>query len=309
MTEKPAPSAREVNNQLLDMFEHGRVKEAQEAVSDYTRMKMREEGAFRKILPPVQITDDELTPQVDTDLPVRVCEKEPDSPAAYSVPFGSLPKNRYINGRKYRVMFQRLMTPKFVKDINELRTYDQDIRQIMSDNALKDMQSEEDGKWISTIESICVANGSVVPETGVIQWQTVLGGITRETWNDALKIMPRGPGHFSVNTILINNVSVIDFQKWGRDEIGGDLAGQVAVQGWGETTWFGIQIVVTIKRDLVPDNRIYMFTKPSRTGKSFILEDTTMYVDTKAFMIEFFAYESIGGSIANPTAVAIADFA
>ena len=137
-----SPTAKEINSALIDMFENGMQKEAQDAVTDFVRMRMREEGFLRQILPPVMVTDDDLDKQVDTDKPVIVCEKEPDSPAAISVPFGTLPMNRYIRGIRFRVMFQRIMSPRFVKDVNELRTYDQDIRQILSDNALKDMQAE-----------------------------------------------------------------------------------------------------------------------------------------------------------------------
>lgn len=302
------PTAREVNAALLDMFDKGLNKEAQEAVTDFIRMRMREEGFARQIIPPVQVTDTDLDKQVDTDKPVIICEKEPDSPAAISVPFGTLPMNRYIRGIRFRVMFQRIMSPRFLKDINELRTYDMDIRQVLSDNALKDMQTEEDGKFIGTVDSILVAPGYTVPDTGTIQWRTISGGITRDTWNDALRILPQTPSHFSASTILMNNVSILEFQKWGRDEAGGDFAQQVAMNGWGETKWFGIRILVTIKRDLVPDNRIYQFVRPAALGKFFLLEDTTMYVDTKAFMIEFFAYCSLGAAIANPAGVAIADF-
>jgi len=145
--------AKQVNKALLDMFEQGMQKEAQQLVTDFTRMRMREDGFLRKIIPPVEVTNDDLDIQVDTDKPVIVCEREPDSPAAYSVPFGETPFNRYILGDRYRVMFQRIMTPKFYKDVSELRTYRMDIRQVLSDNALKDMQAEEDGKFIGTVES------------------------------------------------------------------------------------------------------------------------------------------------------------
>lgn len=308
MAETYEPTAKEVNSALLDMFDKGLNKEAQEAVTDFIRMRMREEGFARQIIPPVQVTDSDLDKQVDTDKPVIVCEKEPDSPAAISVPFGTLPNNRYIRGINFRVMFQRIMSPRFLKDINELRTYDMDIRQVLSDNALKDMQAEEDGKFIGTVDNILIAPGTVVPDTGVCQWEEITGGITRDTWNDAMKILPKTPAHFSAATVLLNNVTILEFQKWGRDEVGGDFAQQVAMNGWGETTWFGKRILVTIKRNLVPDNRIYQFIRPEALGKFFLLEDTTMYVDTKAFMIEFFAYCSLGAAIANPAGVAIADF-
>jgi hypothetical protein len=302
------PTAREVNSALLDMFEQGLAKEAQDAVTDFIRMRMREDGFTRQIIPPVQVTDEDLDKQVDTDKPVIICEKEPDSPAAISVPYGTMPMDRYIRGLRFRIMFQRIMTPRFQKDVNELRTYDQDIRQILSDNALKDMQAEEDGKFIATVESILVGNGSTVPDTGVVQWDTFTGGISRDTWNESLKLLPSTPAHFTASTILLNNVTVFDFQKWGRDEIGGDFAEQVAMQGWGQSNWFGGRIHVTIKRDLVPDNRAYHFVKPAALGKFFLLEDVTMHVKTEAFFIQFFAYESLGAAIANPAGIAIADF-
>lgn len=302
------PAAKEVNHALLDMFDKGLEKEAREVVTDFIRMRMREEGFARQIIPPVQVTDDDLDKQVHTDKPVIICEREPDSPPAYTVPFGTLPMNRYIRGNKFRVMFQRQMTPRFLKDINELRTYDQDIRQIISDNSLKDMQAEEDGKFIATVESICIAPNVINPFTGVAQWVTIADTITRESWNEGLKVLPRTPAHFSASTCVMNNVTVLDFQKWGRDETGGDLAQQIALNGWGQTNWFGVRVLVSIKRNLIPDNRVYQFVVPKALGKFFLLEDVTMYVDAKAFMIEFFAYSSIGASIANSAGVAIVDY-
>jgi len=254
------------------------------------------------------VTDADLVPQVDTDKPTVVIPMEPDSPAAYSVPFGTLPMSRYIKQKKVRVMFQRLETPRFVKDINELRTMQMDIRQVLSDNSLKDMQAEEDRKAIATIEKILIGANQVVPDTNQAQWTTVGGGITRETWNDAMKILPSTPARFPCKTILINHVTILEFQKWGRDEIGGDMAEQVAVRGWGQGEWFGKNIIVTIKNDLVPNNRIYQFAEPKAALRLMLLEDVTMFVETRAFMVEWFAYESIGAIFPQASALAITDF-
>ena len=48
------------------------------ATSDYIRMRLREEGFLRKILPAQTITGDDLTKQVTTDKPAKVVELEPD---------------------------------------------------------------------------------------------------------------------------------------------------------------------------------------------------------------------------------------
>jgi hypothetical protein len=284
------------------------VKEAQDAINDYTRMQMREDGFTRRVIPPVTITNDELDRQVDTDKPVKVVDKEPDSPAAISVPFATLPLNRYIRGPRYRVMFDRILTPKFVKDVDELRTWDMDIRQILSDNSIKDMLAEEDGKFILTINTILLGKGTIIPETGVAQYVGIAGGVTRDTLAEAMKVMPRTPRRLNVATVLINHVTIWDVVKFGRDEIGGDLSQDLFRTGFTLRELMGVRFIVTIKRDLVPDNTIYMFAAPKFLGKFFVLEDTTMYIDRKAFMLEFFAYESIGCAIANVAAVARVDF-
>jgi len=305
-------TSREVNNAFVDQLtndDNSIVKQAQNAVNDFIRTKMREDGFLRRIIPPVQITNDELDRQVDTDKPVKIVDKEPESPAAVTVPFATLPRGKYIRGPRFRVMFSRIQTPKFIKDIDELRTWDMDIRQVLSDNAIKDMLAEEDGTFISEVNALLVGADLVVPATGVAQWQTIAGGITRDTINDGLKILPSTPNHLEAATMLINNVTAKEFQKWTRDEVGGDLAQDIVENGFMERQWFGVRVLITIKRDLVPDNTAFMFAEPKFFGKFFVLEDTTMYIDRKAFMLEFFAWETIGCSIANVAAVGRADFA
>jgi hypothetical protein len=70
----------------------------------------------------------------------------------------------------------------------------------------------------------------------------------------------------------------------------------------------GVRWIITIKRDLCPDGSVFLFADPKFLGKFLVLEDTTMYVDRKAYMLEFFAYESLGLCIANVAAVGRVDF-
>ncbi len=271
MPDAAAPPARMVNATLLDQLQPGSgfEKRAQDAVNEYVRMKIREDGFWRRILPPVQITNDELDRQVDTDKPVKVVDMEPNSPAAVSLPFATLPLSRYIRGPRFRVMFDRIVTPRFTKDVEELRTWDMDIRQVLSDNALKDLLAEEDGKAIATVDAILLGPDVVLPETGVAQWVTIPGGITRDTVAEAFKVLPRTPAHLNAATVLINNISIWDIVKWGRDEIGGDFSEELLRQGFAEREFMGARWIITIKTDLVPENVIYMFAEPKFLGKFF----------------------------------------
>jgi hypothetical protein len=148
----------------------------------------------------------------------------------------------------------------------------------------------------------------VIPETGVAQHVTIAGGVTRDTLAEAMKVLPRTPSHLNVATILVNNVTIWEIVKFGRDEMGGDMSGELIRTGFAEREFLGARWIITIKRDLVPDNTIFLFAEPKFMGKFFILEDTTMYIDRKAYMLEFFAYETIGSAIANIAAIGRVDF-
>ena len=306
------PTQQEI--QLLNetLFEQldtpGMQKQAIDAVNDFTRTKMREDGFYRRIIPPLTITNDELDRQVDTDKPVKVVDKEPDSPAAVSIPFATLPSNFYIRGPRYRVMFDRIVSPRAVKDVDELRTYVIDIRQVLSDNMIKDMLAEEDSKFIAAFNAVLPTPGVANVASGVVQYEEISGGITRETLVDALKVMPRTPSHFEVETCLVNNITIKELLKFGRDEMGGDFSQDIIKNGWAETNFLNCNWIVTIKRDLVPDDARFMFASPKFIGKNYELEPTTMYIRREAYMLEYFAYQTSGGSFGHTNGLARVDF-
>jgi len=301
-----------LNNAFLDKIEAGGSEKtaAADAATDFTRTRMREEGFLRNILPPIPITNDKLSRLVHTDAPVVVVEMEPGSPGAVSVPFNTQPISRYIKQPRYAVSMQRILTPKFTKDVDELRTYDMDIRQVLSDNAIKDMGAEEDGKFLGACNAAMGTRdtGGSNP-TGIALWNSNAGAISRSNLVEARKVMPRTSAHFTPETALINNVSVLEIEKWQRDQIGGDLAQDMLIDGFSERNFNGLKMIVTIKTDLVAEGTIFFFANPKNLGKFFVLEDTTMYLDRRAFMLEFFAYSFSGAAIGNIAGVTRTDFA
>lgn len=283
-------------------------KQAVDAVNDFTRTKMREDGFYRRIMPPIPLSNDDLDRQVDTDKPVKIVDKEPDSPAAISIPFATLPTNLYIRGDRYRVTFDRIVTPKFTKDVDELRTWHMDIRQILSDNAIKDMLAEEDGKFISAVNTALIGPGEFVPTSGVKQYQQFSGGVTRNNLWDSFKIMPSTPSNLEIHSILLNNITIKEVAKLNRNDMGGDLSEEIMRNGWTLSEFMGVQWIITIKKGLVPTNTMYHFADPKFIGKSYLIEDTTMYIRREAYFIEFFAYETLGGTIGHTSGLARADF-
>ncbi len=285
------------------------VKEAIDAASDWTRKKMREESFARKILPPITITPDQLDRQVSTSKPAKVVDLEPGSPAAITIPFGTMPTNEYIDGERYLVTLCRIATPKFTKDAAELATWIMDIRQVLSDNAIRDIGAEEDGKFIEAVDNFLVGAGSTIASSGVAQYEEISGGIDRDTLWDALKVMPSTPFNLETHTVLVNNITIKDVCKFDYNEVGGgDVSADIMRNGWTLVQFMGREWVITIKKDLVATNSMYMFADPKFLGKSYLLEDVTMYIDRKAFMLEFFAHETIGGAFGHVGGLARVDF-
>lgn len=301
---------RMANEILFDQLgTPGMEKQAEDTLNRYTKTTMRETGVLRKIIPLQKLTNDQLDRQYDTPIPAKVFDKEMGMPAAISVPLNDQPINYYIEGPRYRVTPSRTLSPRFTVDVDELRTWEMDIRQVISDNALKDMMTEEDQKFFTAVNSALLGQDTVIPSAGgVALWQGISGGIDRDTWNDALTVMKKTSFALSPHTVVINFVTIHELMKQGRDEMGGDYAQDIAKKGWASTEYMGTNLIVTIKRSLVPDNTIFLFADPDFIGKHCAIEDTTMYIKREAFMLEFFAYQTTGCTIAHIGGIARVDF-
>ena len=308
----PTPNEAKLLNESwmekISSGDPGLIKQAVDAVQDFTRTKMREDGFWRRIMPMLPVSNDQLTRTVDDENPVVIVDREPDSPAAITVPFGTLPETLYIRGERYKVQFARILTPRFTKDVDQLRTWVMDIRQVISDNAIKDALAEEDGKFLQSVNTVMIGPGFTVPTSGVVQWQQISGGITRDSLEDSMKIMPNTPSNLEVHTVLVNNITIKDVQKFGRDEMGGDLSQDIMKNGWTLSDFMGKTWVITIKKNLVPTSSMYQFADPKFIGKSYELEGMSLYIRREAFLLEFFAWETIGGSIGWTSGLARADF-
>ena len=303
-----------INSRIIESLDKGDVKKAQDASTDYTRIQIREESFAFKILPPEKATDDMLDRAIDERLQI-IWEIEPDSPAAKWVPLQSIPDGEYIVGSRYIIPFARLLTPKFVKDIDELRTVRQDIRKILTDNSIKDGLAEIDSKFMDTVNAIVFnapAAGAPNRVTGKVQWIDLSDPLNRETFAEAKKMLPRGNtrGKFRLRNYicLMNDVTAQDWLKLTRDKIGGDLAQDFFKNGLTTDTFLGVKAIFTIKDNLVPDNYVYFFAAPEFLGKCFYLTDWTMFMKKEAYFIEMFSYWLGGFAFGNVAAMAVCRF-
>jgi hypothetical protein len=282
---------------FIRKIEQGMIKEAEVSASSYIRKVMREEGFLRKILTPIQITDDQLDRDVNTDKPKVIVDKEPDSKATY-IPFRGKADNRYYSGSKFDVFFDVIESDHFHKDIFELKTYNNDIRQIIKDNVVKDIQTTEDGRFIQLVNTLV---------SGTAQEVSISGGLTSPNLAEAAKVLARVK--LPNGCMLMNSSTEKEILKFPATSIGDTVASKRHLDGFQEGKVHGIRTLVTIKRDLVPDNVVYFFAPEEFLGKFFVLQDATFYIEHKGHNVMFYTYESIGVGIANVNAVAKVTFA
>lgn len=292
-------TAAEFNEQFLRIAENhqdGIIKGASTEGGDFIRYQIRENGFFRNVIKPDPITDGQFDRQVDDDNPIRIEDMEPSSPGAKSCPFEDTPDIAPFRGRRFIVRFSKITTPEFRKNVDQLRTYRMDLRQVITDNALKDMETEEDARLIVTADRIVGAVGGV-GLAGVAQNHEIVGRVSRTSY--------KGIRNYLEDLDLVNGIVLInrhtstEFLGWKHDEIGGPLAETLfteGLRGLPKMEIMGMPHLATIKRILVPDYVAYLFTEQSYLGKAYQLVEPTMFVKKEKDMITFSAQEKIGFS-------------
>jgi hypothetical protein len=315
---------RVFNDTFLEMVKAGEEKKAAVSAQSFTRMKLREESFTEKILTPIDIANDDLDKAENPELLVKWNDREPDTAPAVTIPLGVVPDMYQFNGTRYPSYFTRITSPKYNKDIDQLRSYDYDIRAIMLELSTKDIATEIDTRFISRVDSIVgtknvvnTVNGVSINGLGLPQHVGISGGITRENVAEAFKVIKRlkvpfGPsqpdGGESKGVMLMNNVTADDFVKMSRSEVGGDLAQEMWVNGLPSKTLLGVKPIYTIKRDLVPDGVIYLFSSEEFFGKYYRLQPLTVFMKNEAYFLEYFQYMNLSLAIGNVKGVVKIDF-
>ncbi len=307
---KKLADVKAFNDTFVEMVKAGEVKEAAVSAQKFTREKLREDSFAEKVLTPIDIADDELDKAEDPELLVKWNDREPDTAPAVTVPLGVVPDGFQFKGTRYPSYFSRIISPVFEKDIDKLRTYDYDIRGVLLENSTRDIATEIDTRFITKIDSVLGTLNTANPLNGLglPQRVSIPGGITRENLAEGFKVIQRlrvpfGPtqpdGGENVGVMLMNTTTAMDVVKFGRSEMGGDAAQESFISGLPVTPILGVKPIYTLKRELVPDGVIYLFSSEEFLGKYYRLQPLSVYMENKAFFLQFFQYTNLSLSIGN----------
>lgn len=293
---------RELIDDILGADE-GLVKKASAATSKATRTQIREEGFQRAIISFDMITNEDLDYFGDSELPGVWFELEPDSPPARIIPYNDTPNTFAYRAEKYVVLISIVTTEEATKNINELRTYKTDVRQIVNDNMLRDIHTAEDTAFIAQIDRI--VGGTATNYTTSLDYEVQhvnMGTNTLQRQNVKAAISFLTNRQLPIGVFLMNQRTANEFLGWNRTEVGGDLAEKFLRQGLKALErfeLFGLPFISTIKNDLVLDGVMYQFAPKEFLGNALMLEDITVTIKKEYDIIRMRAQEQIGLTIGN----------
>lgn len=258
-----------MNQSFLNKIDQGLTKEAGVAASAFVRQKLREDGIARKVLPFQPITAAELDRQT-TEEPTVICEKEPDSIAA-TLPFLSRSAIRYWTGSRYPVTFQKIASEDFRKSKFELATYRTDIRTVLQDNSIKDIQEQEDVGFYNNLLAIRAAN---VAAGATDNQYTIAGGFTKANFLAGIKkLLER---RLPVGCVLMSQSLYADMLSFASTDIGSPAASALFMGESGLEAPFGYKVITTNKstasNGFMPTNQMVVFAPPAYLGQAFELQ-------------------------------------
>jgi hypothetical protein len=176
-------------------------------------------------------------------------------------------------------------------------TYRTDIRTVLQENSIKDLQKQEDANFYYNILSIAQSNSA---------YYSIGGGLTVDNLMLAVKYLLQK--QLPVGCILMTQSLYADLLKQPATTIGSPAASGLFLGQTNVDNFYGFKVVTTNKNDIIPDNRIIIFAPQAYLGQFYVLQDATVFLKTEADMIKWHTYESLGVGIGNVNGVVIADF-
>lgn len=288
-TETTQQSATVANQRFISMLENGQEKQAAEAGTTFIRNIVRQECSARLVIVPQGITNDQLNVDVNTDLPRKIVEKEPDSSATY-VQFDGTPRARWFRGRKYAIYFGKTQSDMFTKSKFKLMTYENDIRKILADNSVKDLADQEDILFRRTCLTMVNRNASIQ--------RTQMPSFTNAAFVKAFQAMDKR--RRPIGKMLMTNSLFREAMNLPATQVGSDIAKAHYMNGSDkETVLWGIPVIQTAKTDIYNPEECWVFSPQNFLGNFFLLQDATLFIEQRADIVTFFSYAAPGIGIGN----------
>lgn len=279
------------------------------SLTDVCRTHVYEEPFNRKILTMVDVKPEDLVRQETSEDLVALLPRERKTPVCYRMAYNDPAQDGIqIGGDRTKMVFHRIASQKYYKDVALLEGYEHDLREMIADNTVPMMGEVEDAGLIAAANR-CVSTtpGTIMATTGIAQY-VEYGAMTRQSLHLMNNIMPSTENRIESQKMLANVMTMryvagLDGIEWGNDQAGDFMTNGIAL-----TRFLGKDLVLTIKHNLVPVGTFWHWGPDGMLGRMAERTPPTMYVDKRFWFIEFMFEERIGGVIENSASVVRVDY-
>lgn len=286
--------------QGLDTPEH--TKEAQTVFGTYVRDKLREMQFSRKILNVKAVTNTDFGIQRSTthDGLVYMDEVEPES-GARALTWTTMPDVQYVKQKRYEIPFFQVGSRNYQVTEQELWASVSPVYKLIQDNTVKDMATIEDWRFLTLCELAVAQTGMIVKGTattsGAASGDIEMADIIN------LKNILTNKQRRGVK-LLVNETDFNKLLKWSADDVGFNARDRIVYGKYVPNNLFDLEIITSIKTDLLQEGNIWLFTSPEYLGRFLTLGNTRFDLEKRRDIISWSSWEFIGQSIANIYSVA-----
>ena len=296
--EKEAQEA--LNTAFSEMIETdaGRA-ELQEAGLTYIKKFLREESFARKVLPPVTVTKYDVQRSKETDTVEKIVDLEPDS-TAVALNFRAEAAAQFVEARRYGIPFFTISSKLYEKTEQELYAYESPVIKIIQDNSPKDIQETEDSVFLNYCGLSVARTGKVLqlPAVARLNAKTMLTDLFTLVDQDRLQ----------TDKVLMANTTFNDVIALPNEQLGSGMSSEVVKDGYSYNSLLGKKLIVSTKTNLIPYGVVWAFADQKYLGNFFILNNTKFYINKRAELIQWKAWEVVGLGIGNISSIAKLEF-
>ena len=295
------------------------VKEAAQAATLFVQDLIREDGFARKTVATRHVSQSELIEVSWTDQPVMLGYHDVDT-IAMTVPIRGRGQYRYYETAKFEIVFEKVVSETIKKNKMEMLTSRINYMDIFKKRIAQRMYQIEDMTIIAGADKILTDEWAEADSNGTLKdtdnytksTQTIKfkDGVTldKESLVEFFKMPTQNRNE--IRKVLLTESLLQDIIKMSMLEVGDANVSKLWNEGvTGIKSFWGKEIITTIKNDVVPDNKIYGFAGGELYGWLLILRDHTVYMETHKDVLSIDADAYIAHAVGNTKGVYSAEYA
>ena len=282
-------------------------KQASADFNQWLRTYQRQDGVFRKLMPPTPVTEEDFAETIETRDPMIIRTMYPRSAGAISTNFntGTISTGMYTD--KYTVYLHRAWTPKYRIDKMYLAAYKNDLLGAFRDLSLQDLLGVEDLEGMSLCNAIVGEipegedAGAINENIGIRQNINVGAIVSPDSITHAVKGRTMSEDNISPAKALVHRSFWYELINALKADTYGDRLAEQAITGkLGELeeSLLGIKWFTCLEKKLVPYNTMYIFAPQEYCGDFLTYGEATIFSELKEdIWFEMFGHETYGMSM------------